>query len=193
MAVSIAVGNGRNARRLVPYGGAVLVAFAVLTWQRGTDWQDELSLWLAASRHGGDEMFRVQGNLGLAHYDAGQLPQAVAALERAVELNPAYAKTWNNLGLAQEGAGRIEAASRAYVRARELNPELAGVYNNLARLQTRAGENENAAEHLRRALVIDPRYAPAHVNLGLAYQRMGDLALAESHYRQALGPPTKLC
>ena len=182
----LAVGTGVRARRLVPAGLVALVLLALLTWQRGAVWQDELTLWRDAAARGGEEMFRVHSNLGLAQLEAGDLAGAAVSLQRALALNPGHAKSWNSLGLVHAAVGDLLQARKAFERARMLAPGLAGVHNNLARLHARVGDHQAAAERARAALAIDSRYGPAHVNLGLALQRLGEPQAAVGHYRQAL-------
>lgn len=61
-------------------------------------------------------------NLGLVHRKAGKLPEAAAALERAVALSP-RADLYNQLGITYRMAGRFGDARGAYEKAIEIEPE----------------------------------------------------------------------
>jgi tetratricopeptide (TPR) repeat protein len=177
--------DATRARRWRPWGCGLLLIMGVLTWQRNTVWQDDLTLWQdAVDKAPG--MFRAQSNLGLAHYERGELDPARAAFERALELNPHYGKTWSNLGLVYEDGGLFERAGSAYRRALDLRPGLAGTHNNLGRLQLKAGKLEAARSSLEQALALDPFYAAAQVNLGLVHQRSGRWDEAVRAYEKAL-------
>lgn len=177
---------GRHPRRsLGVLGGILMVLMGVLTWQRNALWQDDLTLWQDAVEKG-PNMFRAQSNLGLAHYERGELESARLAFERALELNPHYGKTWSNLGLVYEAQGAFAGAEAAFARALELHPGLAGPHNNLGRLHFKAGNFSAAATSLERALELDPFYLAAKVNLGLLQQRSGRLDAALQTFREAL-------
>ena len=177
---------GQQPRRsLGVLGGILLVLMGVLTWQRNVLWQDDLTLWQDAVGKGPD-MFRAQSNLGLAHYERGELERARLAFARALELNPHYGKTWSNLGLVYEGQGEFALAEAAFARALDLHPGLAGTHNNLGRLQFKAGKFSAARSNLEQALALDPFYVAAKVNLGLLQQRSGRLEAALQTYKEAL-------
>ena len=115
------LGESRK-RYLGVWGGILLVLMGVLTWQRNALWQDDLTLWQDAVGKAPD-MFRAQSNLGLAHYERGELEGARLAFGRALELNPHYGKTWSNLGLVYEEAAEWRAAESAYDGLLQMLPE----------------------------------------------------------------------
>lgn len=163
---------------------AMLLMCVSHTQARNAVWVDEHSLWKdAVTKAPG--MFRAQGNLGLALYNRGELPAARQALERSIEINRRYGKSWSNLGLVYEDLGRLDLAERAFDQARQLNPELSGSYNNLGRLYSRLGRSGEAVQLLETAVRRDPRNIPAWINLGRAYQQQDRFAAAEEAYRRA--------
>lgn len=169
----------------------LLAVFALMTWQRNAIWQDEYSLWADAARKT-PASFRVLSNLGLAQYERDELDSARKTLQRALELNPRYARSWSNLGLVYEGLGAYQSAERAYVEALALRPDLVGTRANLGRLYLGLGRYGAAIDHLVLALEGDPYSVLARTNLGLAHQRAGRLELAVAAYERALvdGPLT---
>lgn len=178
--------SARPPRRGMGFIGAgLLLCLAVLTWQRNPVWRDELSLWRdAATKAPG--LFRVQSNLGLALYEAGQAEEALVVLQRALRLNPRYAKTWSNLGLVHEELGHPVEAEEAYTRALTLEPELAGARANLGRLCLALGREDEAREQLEGARSLDP-YAPEpRIALGLLHQQAGRLLPAVDLYLEAV-------
>ncbi|WP_152643364.1 tetratricopeptide repeat protein, partial [Anaeromyxobacter sp. PSR-1] len=64
------------------------------------------------------------GYVGLARalHDAQRSGEAVRALDRAIELDPAYAPAWLLRGEIHQGAGRASQARAAYARFLELSP-----------------------------------------------------------------------
>ena len=83
----------------------------------------------------------AHNNLGLLHYDHGELYDAVLSFERASELMPADPIVFYNLGLALEAAGRIHEAMDLYWQAVEMDPTNPNFLGNLVRLRVRLGEN----------------------------------------------------
>lgn len=185
----IAVLGPLSARRagtaLKGVGGTLLLCLGILTSQRNAVWRDELTLWQEAAARA-PNLFRVQSNLGLALYEAGEREKARVVLQRALALNPRYGKTWNNLGLVCESLGQYEEAEKAYARALSLQPDLAGAYANLGRLKLHLGCDEVAETYLRQALALDSLAVEARINLGLLWQRRGRLEAALAEYRAAL-------
>ncbi len=83
----------------------------------------------------------AHNNLGLLHYDQGELYDAVLSFERASELMPTDPIVFYNLGLALEAAGRVHEAMDLYWQAVEMDPTNPNFLGNLVRLRVRLGEN----------------------------------------------------
>lgn len=82
----------------------------------------------------------AHNNLGLLHYDQGNLYQAVLAFETAMELMPHDPVVYYNLGLTLEAAGKVHEAMDLYWRAVEMDPANPNFLGNLVRLRVRLGE-----------------------------------------------------
>ncbi|MBI4607524.1 MAG: tetratricopeptide repeat protein [Candidatus Rokubacteria bacterium] len=125
--------------------------------------------------------------LGLVHLQVENLPQAMEAFKKALELNPDYADAHHNLGLALAAAGRWEEALKAEQKALAIptytNAELAyrsmgWAYYNLDRL----AEAENA---LLQALRLEPTLEATHYLLGLVLLKAGRREEAKAAFRRA--------
>ncbi len=114
------------------------------------------------------------------------LPAAIEAYRRAIEIDPRYAVAHNNLGLALHDSGDVEAAIAAYRTALEIDPRYALAHANLGNALRESGDLEGAIAACRTALEIDPRLALAHNNLGVALHEHGDREGAIAAYRKAL-------
>lgn len=91
-------------------------------------------------------------DLGLIYRRSGRLPEAVAALEQAVQASPQQPQYLNQLGLAYREQGRFDQAREAYERALSADPDYAVATLNLAIL------NDLYLGDSRRALALYERY-----------------------------------
>ena len=100
----------------------------------------------------------AHNNLGLLHFDNGDLYRSVLAFERAMELMPQDPTVYYNLGLALETAGRREDALNLYWQAVEIDPTEPNFLGNLVRLRRRLGEkNPEVIAQLQDLILIETR------------------------------------
>lgn len=71
-------------------------------------------------------------DLGMAYGRVGDLEQAQASLERALELNPRHPVAHNELGMVLRRTGRFDEARESYERALEVYPKFHFARRNLA-------------------------------------------------------------
>ena len=112
----------------------------------------------------------------LAHYHAGQLPEAAAQLE---DLLPQVAKSFEVhelLGLVYAAQSQNAKAVEQLQMAVRLKPESAAAHTNLAAALVHAGNSELAGQHFRKALELKPNDYDANHNLGEFYIQTGKLA-----------------
>ena len=107
--------------------------------------------------------------------------QAIAMLERAVALDPAYAPAWNALGkryyydasYSDGGAPATERARTAYTRALEADPHLLDAATNLVIQQVEGGDLGGALEKASELLDSRPDSPRAHFTLGYVLRYAG--------------------
>lgn len=116
----------------------------------------------------------------------GRLQDAIASLERAVALRPAFFEAWLNLGNALLEAQERGRALDCYAKARALNPLSAPLHNNIGNAEREARRPAEAIAAYRQALALDPRYASAHANLANVLKDLGDAEAAVREFREAL-------
>ena len=107
------------------------------------------------------------------------MDEAIAAMQRAIELNATYAPAHWRLGLWLLDRDDTGAAERAFVRAREIEPHGVPAALGLARVYLQRMENQPAADLLERTLANNPGDRYAMQLLGTAYRRLGRVAEAE--------------
>ena len=93
--------------------------------------------------------------LGLALHAAGRRDEAIAALRRALALNPGYSEAHNHLGLALQEAGRLDAALACFHAALDCRPGNAQAINNLGIALDALGRKPEALAAYRRALALE--------------------------------------
>ncbi len=124
--------------------------------------------------------------LGAVLKQAGTLPEALAATQRAAELLPGHADVHSNLGDILRQLGQAEAAVESCRRAIALMPGFAQAHNNLGNALNLFGEIDLAEASYRRAIAIKPDHAGAHANLGRLLLTLDRLPEAEASLRQAI-------
>jgi tetratricopeptide (TPR) repeat protein len=115
-----------------------------------------------------------------------QHDQAMAAYERALELDPECVGALVNVGTLHFQARHWRKAEEFYKKALELEPDYALAHYNLANLCDERGDIANAFNHYGQALEIAPNYADSHYNLALLCQRTGQFMKAVRHWRTYL-------
>lgn len=130
--------------------------------ETGPDWPDVLNL-LAITR---------------VHRD-GPSDEAVALLQRAVEIDSRHVDAYNNLGNVLKLLDRTDDAVSAYQRALSLNPNIHEALNNLGILYIQQQRMSKALKVLRQAIRCNPGMVQAHFN-------MGRVLMGQQKYRQAI-------
>lgn len=111
---------------------------------------------------------------GYAFNNKKEFHAAIECFNKAIELEPNYAKAWNNLGYAYEHLGDTDRAIECFNKALGFNPNYAAPWNNLGYIHNKFNEHEQAAECYLRAIEINPKYILAHNNLAFAYNKLGE-------------------
>jgi len=118
--------------------------------------------------------------------DPGTYKDAIAAYQRAIELEPDFADAHCNLGAVLFNQGRRGLARKSFERCLALDPGHIESHFNLANLLEEEGCNDMALRHYRAALDANPFYADVHVNLALLCEKMKLGRTARQHWRRYL-------
>lgn len=122
----------------------------------------------------------------LSLIDAGQLPEAIGALEQVLQLNPKHAAARQTLvGLLLEGK-RQDDAVRKLQEGLSIDPAQSGMAMILARLQVERGNQRPALETLQRSLPHAADQAEYQAFLAALLQREKRHKEAAEHYALAL-------
>lgn len=124
-------------------------------------------------------------NLGVVRSDMGNIDGAIAALDRAIEINPdCHAALSNRATLlaAKDDRAGSEAGARAAAKARATP----GSLFNLGSTLLECGKLAEAADAFRRSLQLDPERVDSVGNLAITLRAMGDLKGSLECYRRCI-------
>ena len=124
----------------------------------------------------------------LAEASAGRFDAAIAALDRAIAIEPRPA-FWLARGEFLVDAGRAAEAVASFAAADRLRPGHAPTLNNLAFARLASGNAEAAEAAALLALQADPGHAQARANLGRALHVQGRFTRAEAELAAACAHP----
>lgn len=130
----------------------------------------------------------VVAEVGKVRLASGQLPNAVALLQRAIELDQSDWKSRSALGVAYDRLGDSAKAEESYRAALEISPNNPVVLNNLALSRVLANDLAGARELLQRAVASSRSDVRVRQNLALLYALSGNMAQAEALTLQDLPP-----
>lgn len=116
----------------------------------------------------------------------GQLDSAIAALRRAVALDPGYAAAHCNLASAYKDKGALDSALTSYVRAAALDPRLMEAHYGLGQVLSDLRRWEEAAKSFAKAIALAPDSPDAHYEMGHTQVAVGNWRQALKHYRRAV-------
>lgn len=102
---------------------------------------------------------------GVVAYRRGELDDARAWIERAIELSPQLAAYRVNLGNVKRAAGDLAGAIAAFEHALALEPDDARVLCNLGSAHGDAGDFTTAIDVYRRSIALDPALGDAYQGL----------------------------
>ena len=96
---------------------------------------------------------------------ANDLPKAIAKLEHAIRIDPAYRDAHVNLGVEYVRLGRSAEAKAEFEKALDIGPPAAPIYADLALTCMALHQNQDADSFAQKALQLDPGNSAAHLVL----------------------------
>ena len=165
--------------------GTLILIFSAWTFQRNLHWQNPVTFWQDCVIKSPKKL-RPHTDLGVALYDAGDIPGAIRQYEKAIQIDPAHADIYNNMGNALYRQGKTDAAIQNFRRALTLNPKHTKARNNLANALMQQGDLVGAVQHFQTILKQQPDHVEANINMGAALTRLGHIDAALLHYQAAI-------
>ncbi len=120
-----------------------------------------------------DNLPEVHFTLGSIYTATGRNAEAIAELQRALQLAPNSDEALRRLGTAYMKAGQTQEALAAYAKATEVNPYLWTNYNQLGVAYFRLGQNDRALQEFQRVTELNPDRAEGWANVGAVYYKQG--------------------
>lgn len=161
--------------------------YGIRAYARNADWKSQLTLFESAAKVSPRSM-KALGNYGDALLSAGRIEEGLAALEKAVEINPKKAseEILSNMGSAYLALGNEPKGEEAFQKALAANPSYANAHFSLGLIYARREDWNRSLKHLQAAVQSAPWSALAHYNLGITLARLGENTRAQQAFRAAL-------
>jgi tetratricopeptide (TPR) repeat protein len=165
--------------------GALLLLLGVLTWRQCATYADAETLWRTTIAQNSSSWFG-HNNLGAVLLQGGRIDEALAVLQKAVEINPRVPETHTGVAAALIQVERVEEAVDHLKKALEIDPNNAEAYGNLGGAMLKSGRVDEAIAHLQKAVELDRDYLEAYSNLGLALLQTGRVEESLAQLQKAL-------
>jgi Flp pilus assembly protein TadD len=134
-------------------------------WRNRRDFAKAVPLYQQAAKAASEDP-EAWYNLAAALQEAGRLPAARSAIERALKLDASRPEAHNTLGIVEMGEGKLEPARQEFEQAAQLDPRNAHALNNLGNVLKAMGKLDDAEHAYQRSAALAPRYAEPLNGLG---------------------------
>lgn len=86
---------------------------------------------------------------GAAFMRTGEMAAALADLDRAIAIDPGYARAYHLRGLVHESQDQVDKAVEDFSKAIELKPDYGAAYHSRATLYAKLGQTDHATEDIQ--------------------------------------------
>ena len=173
-------------RRAIIFCAALfaLTSLWALTWRQATMYGDIERLWRTTLARNPD-CWMAHTNLGLVLLEKGQVDEAIAHYQAALQMEPDWDAEYN-LGTALLSKGEVDAAIVHCEKAVTMQPNDPDAQVSLGSALLEKKRIDEAIMHYQKALAIRPDYVLARCGLGRALLEKGELDTAIQQFRAAL-------
>ncbi|MGB7768995.1 MAG: tetratricopeptide repeat protein [Verrucomicrobiia bacterium] len=178
---------GWRHRRVVLGGIAAVILVALIGCARTqvSYWRNSETLWTHTLACTSDNATALN-NLSVVLFEKGEVDQAMADCQKALQINPNDPNAWNNLGNVLLQEGRLDEAIPYFQKALQINPNYAEAHNNLGNVLLQKGRADEAIAQFQKALRFNLDVAKTYCNLGNALLQKGEVDEAIAQYQTAL-------
>jgi len=125
-------------------------------------------------------------NKGVSLTELNRNDEAITCFDKAIELNPNYAKVWFSKALTLIDLFKSAEALECYSKAIELNPDYEEAWFNKGILLSNFSKHEDALACFDKAIELNPKYAPNWCQKGVAFTRLNKCNDALKCYNKAI-------
>ena len=166
--------------------GAIIVLAALMTSAsiQTSYWRNSEALWnhtLACTSRN----YVAHSDLGGVLFKQGQIAEATAQYQTALEINPRYVEAHNDLGIVLARQGQTAEAIGHYRTALAIKPDYVEAHINLGNALATEGQADEAIDHFQQALQLDPNNGEAHNDWGAMLLRQRQNSEAMEHLQKA--------
>lgn len=128
----------------------------------------------------------------ITHWSMGEDDEALALLQRATTIDPAFAAAYNQMGYLHLRKGNVAGAEQALKQYIATRPDSPNPYDSYAELLLRQGRYDESIVQYEKALTKAPTFSGSMEGLGHNYVFKGDHAKARASYARLYdtGTPT---
>jgi len=166
-------------------GLAVMIGFAVLTYQQVGCWSSSEALFRHTIAVTNPNPI-MHTTLAVVLKDAGKVEEAIREYQAAIKIHPAYSEAHNGLGMIYYRRKQYDEALVEYEAAVAGEGESAAAHNNIGAILDLRGKHDEAKAHYQRALELQGDFPDAHSNLGQYYAMQGKTDQALEEYNKVL-------
>ena len=128
----------------------------------------------------------AHNNLGNALAGRGQVDEAIAHYQKALEIKPDSRKPTTTSATSLAARGQVDEAIAQYQKALEIKPDYTEAHSNLGNLLAIRGQIDAAMPHLRKAMEIKPDNAKTRFILGVLLEQQDKTADAVIQWRETI-------
>jgi len=165
--------------------GVLLLAMGIVTWRQAGMYADLETLWRTTLARNPD-CAMAHDSLGNIFLRRGQVGEAMAHFQKAVDLQPDDAFAHNELGTVFLQDGRVDEAIVRFREALELEPDRPQFSYNLGTALLQKGRTDEAITQFQKVLERQPTDAETHNGLGIAFFQQERWREAAAHFQAAL-------
>jgi predicted O-linked N-acetylglucosamine transferase (SPINDLY family) len=123
---------------------------------------------------------------GACYAGLGKFEDAIQFYEKAIAINPRYAKAHYNLAGTHHELDQINKALESYKEAIKIDPSYAEAHNNIGNLFVEIDQLDHAIDSFQKAVALSPQYLEAHYSLSIVFQNLGQFKNMASHLNEVI-------